>query len=72
MKERIDGLSEAKLRDMEKFMESLDSGSKKGDLLSFAGSWQALDDETFKEFTIGLENRRKTNRVKFLDETSFD
>lgn len=72
LKARIDGLSDEKLRDMEKFMESLESGPKKGDLLSFSGSWQALDDETFKEFTISLENRRKTNRVKFLDETSFD
>ncbi|WP_439483840.1 hypothetical protein [Cyclobacterium plantarum] len=70
LKERIDGLSEAKLRDMEAFMESLESKPKKEDLLSFAGVWNDLDEETFNEFTNNLGERRKTNRVRFLDETS--
>ncbi|WP_154853395.1 hypothetical protein [Cyclobacterium xiamenense] len=72
LKERIDNLSEDKLRDIEEFIESLEPKDKKAAFLSFAGSWDDLDDETFRAFTNNLEERRKTKRLRFFDETSFD
>ncbi|WP_163379866.1 hypothetical protein [Cyclobacterium sp. SYSU L10401] len=72
LKERIDGLSEDKLRHIEAYLESLESRNKKGELLTFAGAWGDLDDETFNEFTTHLKERRKSDRARFFDETSFD
>ena len=66
LKSRIDTLSEDKLNDVSQFLESLETGSNKGNLLSFAGSWNDIDDETFNEFTKNLEDRRKNDRTRFL------
>lgn len=66
LKRRIDNLSEDKLNDVSQFMESLEIGNNKGKLLSFAGSWNDIDDETFNELTKNLEDRRKNNRTRFF------
>lgn len=66
LKRRIDNLSEDKLNDVSHFMESLEIGNNKGKLLSFAGSWSDMDDETFNELTNRLEDRRKNNRTRFF------
>lgn len=65
LKRRIDNLSEDKLNDVSQFLESLE-GNNKGKLLTFAGSWNDLDDETFSELTNKLEDRRKNNRTRFF------
>lgn len=66
LKKRIDNLSEDKLNDVSQFLESLEIENKKGKLLSFAGTWNDLDDETFNELTKNSENRRKNNRTRFF------
>lgn len=66
LKKRIDNLSEDKLNDVSQFLESLEIENNKGKLLSFAGSWNDLDDETFNELTKNSENRRKNNRTRFF------
>lgn len=66
LKRRIDNLSEDNLNDVSQFLESLERGNNKGKLLTFAGSWNDLDDETFSELTNRLEDRRKNNRTRFF------
>ncbi|MDQ3392731.1 MAG: hypothetical protein M3512_01250 [Bacteroidota bacterium] len=66
IKRRIDNLSEDKLNDVSQFLESLEIVNKKGKILTFAGSWNDLDDETFSELTYKLEDRRKNNRTRFF------
>ncbi|MFN6945723.1 MAG: hypothetical protein ACK4ND_12320 [Cytophagaceae bacterium] len=66
LKRRIDNLSEDKLNDVSHFIESLEIGNNKGKLLSFAGSWNDMEDETFNELTNRLEYRRKNNRTRYL------
>lgn len=66
LKRRIDNLAEDKLNDVSQYLESLEIGNNKGKLLTFAGSWNDLDDETFNELTNQLEDRRKNNRTRFF------
>ena len=67
LKRRIDNLSEDKLNDLSLFLESQEIGKDKGKLLSFAGSWNDMDDETFDELTKNLKDRRKSNRSRFFE-----
>jgi len=64
LKKRIDNLSKDKLNDVSHFMESLETKNNRENILSFAGSWKALDDETFNELTNNLQQRRKSYRRK--------
>ena len=66
LKRRIDSLAEDKLNDVSQYLESLEIGNNQGKLLTFAGSWNDLDDETFNELTNQLEDRRKNNRTRFF------
>jgi len=66
LKRRIDNLAEDKLNDVSQYLESLEIGNNKGKLLTFAGSWNDLGDETFNELTNQLEDRRKNNRTRFF------
>ena len=66
LKRKIDNLPEDKLNDVSQFMEFLEIGNIKGKLLTFAGSWNDIDDETFSELTNKLEERRRNNRAKFF------
>ena len=66
LKRKIDNLSEDKLNDVSQFMEFLEIGNNKGKLLTFAGSWNDIDDETFSELTNKLEDRRRNNRTRFF------
>jgi len=66
LKRKIDTLSEDKLNDFSLFMESLDTGNNNGKLLSFAGSWDDMDDVTFNDLTRNLKDRRKNNRTRFF------
>jgi hypothetical protein len=66
LKKRIDALPEEKLKTVSRFLESVEGGLSKAKLLSFAGSWTDLDEDTFKELTTNLEARRKNNRAKFF------
>lgn len=63
---RIENLSPEKLQDLSKFMESLETENNKMKVLTFAGSWADLDEETFDGLTENLENRRKSNRTRFF------
>ena len=67
LKERIDKLSEEKLKDVSRFLESLDNENQKLKLLSFSGSWSDLDEETFNDLTEGIEKRRKNNRTRLFE-----
>ncbi|WP_114752517.1 hypothetical protein [Pleomorphovibrio marinus] len=63
---RIENLSPEKLQDLSRFLESLETENNKMKVLTFAGSWSDLDEETFDELTNNLENRRKSDRTKFF------
>lgn len=66
LKRKIDNLSEDKLNDVSQFMEFLEIGNNNEKLLTFAGSWNDIDDETFSELTNKLEDRRRNNRTRFF------
>ncbi|MBA7546415.1 hypothetical protein ES705_38805 [subsurface metagenome] len=56
---RIERMSSDKLNDILKYLESLDTNMKnKKQILSYAGTWNDLDSETFSEFTDNLIDRR--------------
>ena len=63
---RIENLSPEKLKDLSRFLESLETENNKIKVLTFAGSWANLDGETFEELTEKLKNRRKSNRTRFF------
>lgn len=71
LKQRIDRLPEEKLNDVSRFIESLEKENNKTKVLSFAGSWSDMDDDTFNEL-INVINRRKNSRTRFFDDTSID
>jgi len=52
-----------KLKELDEFLSKLDKEiSKKTKTLSFAGSWQNIDDSVFSDFTENLINNRQRNR----------
>ena len=65
LKTRIEKLSAVRLKEVAQFLDVLDKESSKSDVLSFAGSWESMDEETFKGLTEDLVERRKTNRKKY-------
>ncbi|HET8837622.1 MAG TPA: hypothetical protein VFM82_01350 [Flavobacteriaceae bacterium] len=65
LKRKIDNLPEDKLGRVSIFLESLEIGTNKEKILSFAGSWKAMNDEVFEEI-VDLESRRKSNRTRFF------
>ena len=51
LKWRIENLSEDKLNHVSNFLESIEIGPDKDKILSYAGSWNDMDEETFNELT---------------------
>jgi len=53
-----------KLEELDNFVSKLEQVTdKKSQILSFAGAWQNIDDETFIDFTDNLiSNRRRNTR----------
>jgi hypothetical protein len=66
LKLRIENLSEDKLNHVSRFLESLEKGNNKTKVLSYAGVWTDMDDDTFKELTDNIAERRKNNRTRFF------
>ena len=65
LKERIENLSEERLKDVFNYLEFLEKETASSDVLSFAGSWSDMDSDTFDGLTVDLKERRKTHRKKF-------
>ena len=65
IKNRIEKLSEKRLKEVDRFLDLLDKENTKSEVLSFAGSWEFMDEEAFKDLTVDLLERRKTNRKKY-------
>lgn len=65
LKNRIEKLSDKRLKEVDRFLDLLDKENPKSDVLSFSGSWESLDEEAFKGLTVNLLERRKTNRKKY-------
>lgn len=60
---RINRMSMDKLTELEDFLSKLEKGiNKKSKNLSFAGSWQDMDESLFSEFTDELISKRESNR----------
>lgn len=66
LKEKIDNLSEDKLNHVFNFLNSIEIGTNRSKILSYAGNWNDIDEETFNEFTKDLEDRRKSNRTRIF------
>jgi len=65
---RISRIPKDKLKDLDDYVSKLEQGiSKKTKTLSFAGSWQDIDNSVFNELTANLINNRKKNRRR-IDE----
>lgn len=67
IKRKIDVLSEDKLNDVSQYLETIEIGSGKKNILSFAGSLNDLDDEVYNDLTENLEARRKNTRSRLLE-----
>jgi len=65
LKERLEKLSEERLQEMSRFLETLEKENNKSDLLSFAGSWSDLEADAFEGLTKELGERRKTSRKRY-------
>jgi len=64
---RIKSLSQEKLKTLDDYLNQLESEKNtKKEILSFAGSFQGIDDAFFKELTENLHKNRKkgSDRIK--------
>jgi hypothetical protein len=60
---RISRIPKDKLKELEDFLTKLEKNiSKKSKTLSFAGSWQDIDDSVFEYLTNNLMSNRQNNR----------
>ncbi len=65
---RISRIPKDKLKDLDEYVSKLEhSVGNKSRTLSFAGSWQDLDDDVFDDLTVNLISNRKRNRRR-IDE----
>jgi hypothetical protein len=62
---KMDKIPEAKLEDILRYIEQIENiTDQKETLLSFAGKWDKLGDDFYKDLTINLhENRSIDNRM---------
>jgi len=57
---RIDSLSQDKLKNIDEFIDKLEKEkASKEKILSFAGAWKDLDEETFQDLTENLHSKRQ-------------
>ena len=65
---RISKIPKDKLKELDEYISKLEKEIiKKSRALSFAGSWQDVDDSTFDELTKNLIHNRQKNRRR-IDE----
>lgn len=65
---RISRLPKEKLNELDDFISKLEEGIKsKSKVLSYAGSWQDIDESVFNDFTDNLINNREINKRR-IDE----
>lgn len=67
---RISRIPEEKLKELDDYLSKLEeSSTTKSKTLSFAGSWQDIDETLFRELTSELTMKREENRTR-IDEQS--
>lgn len=60
---RIQRMPTEKLKELDEFISKLEATTgKKEKNLSFAGSWNDMDDDLFREFTENLIEKRQRNK----------
>lgn len=60
---KIYRVSSDKLEELDDFVSKLElNTNKKDQTMSFAGTWQDIDDSAFKELTDNLINNRQRNK----------
>ena len=65
---RINRIPKDKLEELDEYLSQLEQEiGKKNRTLSFAGSWQDIDDATLDDLTTSLINKRQKNRRR-IDE----
>ncbi len=64
---RINSLSRDKLKNIDEFIDKLEiEHHSKQKVLSFAGMWKDLDDETFQDLTEHLHTKRKRGNERIV------
>jgi 5-methylcytosine-specific restriction endonuclease McrBC regulatory subunit McrC len=62
---RLNKFSKDKLQNVLKYLDKIeDSGNNREEILSYAGSWSLIEQNTFDDFTRHLLKRRKANKSR--------
>lgn len=63
----MNSLSRDQLKDVDAFIDQLENGKHaKQKILSFAGAWKDLDEETFQDLTENLPAKRQKGSERIL------
>lgn len=62
--DRINKLSTEKLENVDHFIDRIEKINNKEEILSYAGSWEDIDDDLFKELTMDLHQKRSSERKR--------
>lgn len=64
--QRIQKIPSKNLNEIEELVNKLENRkSSKEKILSFSGAWEDLNEDTFKDFTDNLGEKRMNNRRRF-------
>lgn len=62
---RLNKFSKKKLEDVLRFLDKIeDTENRRENIMSFAGSWSLVEQNTFDDFTRHLLKRRKANKSR--------